>query len=397
MSEFSYFEILAPAGGPEALKAAVYAGADAVYLGGPAFGARANAQNFSREELAQAVEFCHARGVRVHVTVNILLKEKELPQALEFAEYLCSLPVDAVLVQDVGLFSLLRQRAPQLPLHASTQMSLHTPAGAKLLWELGAQRVVLSREMSLGEIREVGKACPVELESFVHGALCMSVSGQCQLSAMLGGRSGNRGLCAQPCRLPFAAPGGTGHDLSLKDLSFVREVGQLREAGVCSAKIEGRMKRPEYVAAAVSACRRAADGEEVPEKLLEELEAVFSRSGFTQGYLTGKRGSAMFGVRRKEDVTQATEKVFASLRGLYRGENQRVPVSLTLEAGEGQLTLTARTRKAGRLQPAPLPRRGLLPCPRSGVCSSFPKQGVRRSGRGRCPFPRRGRPAGCPP
>ena len=207
MSEISYFEILAPAGGPEALKAAVYAGADAVYLGGPAFGARANAQNFSREELAQAVEFCHARGVRVHVTVNILLKEKELPQALEFAEYLCSLPVDAVLVQDVGLFSLLRQRAPRLPLHASTQMSLHTPAGAKLLWELGAQRVVLSREMSLGEIREVGQACPVELESFVHGALCMSVSGQCQLSAMLGGRSGNRGLCAQPCRLPFAAPG----------------------------------------------------------------------------------------------------------------------------------------------------------------------------------------------
>ena len=354
MSEISYFEILAPAGGPEALKAAVYAGADAVYLGGPAFGARANAQNFSREELAQAVEFCHARGVRVHVTVNILLKEKELPQALEFAEYLCTLPLDAVLFQDVGLFSLLRQRAPRLPLHASTQMSLHTPAGAKLLWELGAQRVVLSREMSLGEIREVGQACPVELESFVHGALCMSVSGQCQLSAMLGGRSGNRGLCAQPCRLPFAAPGGTGHDLSLKDLSFVREVGRLREAGVCSAKIEGRMKRPEYVAAAVSACRRAADGEEVPEKLLEELEAVFSRSGFTQGYLTGKRGSAMFGVRRKEDVTQATEKVFASLRGLYRGEDQRVPVSLALEAGEGQVTLTARD-KEGRVAAASAP------------------------------------------
>src|SRR5699024_7055492 len=192
--------------------------------------------------------------------------------------------------------------------------------------------------------------------SFVHGALCMSVSGQCYLSALLGGRSGNRGLCAQPCRLPFAAPGGTGHDLSLKDLSFVREIGQLKQAGVCSAKIEGRMKRPEYVAAAVSACRRAADGEEVPQALLDQLEAVFSRSGFTQGYLTGargragftqgylagERGRAMFGGRRKEDVTQATEKVFASLRGLYRGENQRVSVFLDLKVQGEALLLTAR-------------------------------------------------------
>ena len=337
-----YFEVLAPAGGPEPLRAAVYAGADAVYLGGPAFGARANAQNFSREQLAEAVRFCHARGVRVHVTVNTLLKEKELPQALEFVEYLCTLPVDAVLVQDMGLFSLLRQRAPQLPLHASTQMSLHTPAGVKLLWDLGAERAVLSREMSLEEIEEVHQACPIQLESFVHGALCMSVSGQCLFSALLGGRSGNRGLCAQPCRLPFAAPGGTGHDLSLKDLSFVREIGQLKQAGVCSAKIEGRMKRPEYVAAAVSACRRAADGEEVPQALLDQLEAVFSRSGFTQGYLTGERGRAMFGVRRKEDVTQATEKVFASLRGLYRGENQRVSVFLDLKVQGEALLLAAR-------------------------------------------------------
>ena len=155
--------------------------------------------------------------------------------------------MDAVLVQDMGLFSLLRQWAPALPVHASTQMSLHTPGGVKLLWELGASRVVLSRELSLEEIREIRRACPVELESFVHGALCMSVSGQCYLSALLGGRSGNRGSCAQPCRLPFAAPGGTGHDLSLKDLSFVQEVGQLKEAGGCSAKIEGRMKRPEYL------------------------------------------------------------------------------------------------------------------------------------------------------
>lgn len=357
-------EILAPAGGPEALRAAVFAGADAVYLGGPAFGARANAKNFSREELAQAVEFCHGRGVRVHVTVNILLKDQELEEALDFVRFLCGLPVDAVLVQDVGLFSLLRERAPQLPLHASTQMSLHTPQGVKLLWELGASRVVLARELSLEEIREIRQACPVELESFVHGALCMSVSGQCYFSALLGGRSGNRGSCAQPCRLPFAAPGGTGHDLSLKDLSFVEELGQLEQAGVCSAKIEGRMKRPEYVAAAVSACRRAAQGEAVPPQLLEDLQAVFSRSGFTKGYLTGERGASMFGVRRKEDVTGATEKVFSSLRGLYRGELARVPLSLTLTQEKGEILLQARDQEGREAvargpvseERAPLPR-----------------------------------------
>ncbi len=375
MMETQYFEILAPAGGPEALRAAVFAGADAVYLGGPAFGARANAKNFSRQELADAVAFCHGRGVRVHVTVNTLLKENELPQALEFVEFLCSLPVDAVLVQDMGLFAALRRRAPELPLHASTQMSLHTPAGAKLLWKLGAQRVVLSREMSLEEIREVRESCPVELESFVHGALCMSVSGQCYFSAMLGGRSGNRGLCAQPCRLPFAAPGGTGHDLSLKDLSFVREIGRLRQAGVCSAKIEGRMKRPEYVAAAVSACRRAADGEEVPQQLLSDLEAVFSRSGFTKGYLTGQRGKAMFGVRTKEDVTGATEKVFSSLRGLYRGELSRTPVDLELSQEQDQLILTVRDREGRQAAVSAPGGEGLSPLGKDRCVQQLSKTG----------------------
>lgn len=370
-----YFEILAPAGGPEALKAAVFAGADAVYLGGPAFGARASAKNFSREELAEAARFCHGRGVRVHVTVNTLLKDRELPDALDFVEYLCSLPVDAVLVQDMGLFSLLRQWAPALPVHASTQMSLHTPGGVKLLWELGASRVVLSRELSLEEIREIRRACPVELESFVHGALCMSVSGQCYLSALLGGRSGNRGSCAQPCRLPFAAPGGTGHDLSLKDLSFVQEVGQLKEAGVCSAKIEGRMKRPEYVAAAVSACRRAADGEQVPQQLLDGLEAVFSRSGFTKGYLTGQRGREMFGTRTKEDVTGATEKVFSSLRNLYRGEMQRVSVFLDLKVQGTELLLSAWDGEGHRAVSAAPLGEGLSLLPRERCGQQLKKTG----------------------
>ncbi len=192
---------------------------------------------------------------------------------------------------------------------------------------------------------------------------------------MLGGRSGNRGLCAQPCRLPFAAPGGTGHDLSLKDLSFVRKIGQLKQAGVCSAKIEGRMKRPEYVAAAVSACRRAADGEQVPQALLDQLEAVFSRSGFTQGYLTGERGVSMFGVRRKEDVTQATEKVFASLRGLYRGENPRVSVFLDLQCRGGQLVLTARDREGRQAVSAAPAGEGLSPLSQERCVQQLGKTG----------------------
>lgn len=338
-------EVLAPAGGWEALEAAVRSGADAVYLGGQAFGARASAKNFTREELARAVEYCHQRGVRVHVTVNTLLKNQELAPALEFVEYLCSLPVDAVLVQDMGLLALLRQRAPALPLHASTQMSLHSPAGVRLAQELGMARAVLARELTLQEIAAIRAGTEIELEAFVHGALCMSVSGQCLLSAALGGRSGNRGQCAQPCRLAFAAPGGTGHDLSLKDLSFVEGLPRLREAGVCSAKIEGRMKRPEYVAAATAASRLAADGKPVPRDLLEKLEAVFSRSGFTDGYLTGRRGRRMFGTRRKEDVTAATGKVLGQLRGLYRGERQSVPVDMELRLEGGEALLAVRDRE----------------------------------------------------
>lgn len=336
-------EVLAPAGSPAALKAAVFAGADAVYMGGALFSARANAANFSKEEMREAVAFARERSVRVYVTVNTLLKDSELSEALEFCEYLCALPVDGILVQDMGLFALLRAACPQMPLHASTQMSLHTPAGAALLKEIGASRVVLARELSLEEIRELSAQTDVELEAFVHGALCMSLSGQCYFSAMLGGRSGNRGRCAQTCRLPFAAPGGTGHDLSLKDMSFIGRIGALREAGVCSAKIEGRMKRPEYVAAAVSACRHAADGEAVPQDLLEDLGAVFSRSGFTDGYLSAHRGRDMFGIRTKEDVEGASGAVFASLHELYKNEMQRVPVTFCVRIFAGahpQLTVS---------------------------------------------------------
>ena len=332
----SCVEVLAPAGSGESLEAAVRAGADAVYLGGSAFSARASAKNFTNDQLRQAVEYCHARGVKVYLTVNTLLREDELPAVLSFLEFVCSLPVDALLVQDLGLFRLIRKAAPELPVHASTQMSIHTPAGARMLYEEGMERVVLARELSLLEMREIADSCPVELEAFVHGALCMSISGQCYFSAMLGGRSGNRGMCAQTCRLPFAAPGGTGHDLSLRDLSMITRMEELRRAGVCSAKIEGRMKRPEYVAAATAACRQSADGMPPDPQLLADLESVFSRSGFTSGYPDGKLGVEMFGTRTKEDVTGATSAVFARLHGLYREERQRVPVTLRLRVLSGE-------------------------------------------------------------
>lgn len=338
-SETSFIEILAPAGSEESLTAAVRSGADAVYLGGSRFSARASAKNFDDSSLRRAVCFCHARGVKVYLALNTLLLEEELPQALELASYACALSVDGILIQDLGLLRILKKCAPTLPLHASTQTSIQTPAGVRLLKEAGCSRVVLSREMSLKEMKEASSCAGcagIELEAFVHGALCMSVSGQCYFSSMLGGRSGNRGQCAQPCRLPFSCPGGTGHDLSLKDVSMIRRIEELARAGICCAKIEGRMKRPEYVAAAVSACRRAAQGEEIPPALLQNLEAVFSRSGFTTGYPDGKRGRSMFGVRTKEDAQAASRRVLGELRGLYREELQRIPVKISLFLREGK-------------------------------------------------------------
>lgn len=326
-------ELLAPAGSWEALQAAVRSGADAVYLGGDLFSARATAQNFDHETLKEAVAYCHGRGVKVYLAINTLLLNHELQQALELAEFACSLPIDAIIVQDAGLLYLLQQAAPHLPLHASTQMSIHTPEGVRLLAEQGLTRVVLSRELSLEEIREISDTLKnsghsdMELEHFVHGALCMSVSGQCYFSSLLGSRSGNRGQCAQTCRLPFSVQGGTGHDLSLKDLSAIDRIQELADAGVTSFKIEGRMKRPEYVAAATTAGRLALDNQTIPESLTENLGAVFSRSGFTTGYLDGKLGRNMFGIRTKQDVTGATNAVFGELHGYYKNERQSVPVT----------------------------------------------------------------------
>lgn len=327
-------EILAPAGTPEALAAAVRCGADAVYLGAKELNARRNAGNFDDAQLARAAAYCHARGVKVFLTLNTLARDNELAKAARIIELACMLHLDGLIVQDLGVAALARRMAPGLFLSASTQMSVHTPAGLRFLAQAGFSRAVLARELSLEEIRRLLQDSPIELEVFVHGALCMSVSGQCYLSGLLGGRSGNRGLCAQPCRLPFSAPGGTGFDLSLKDLSVIDRLTQLREMGVASFKIEGRMKRPEYVAAAVSACRNALAGEDDPE-LQGQLRAVFSRSGFTSGYFDGRLGREMFGTRQKEDVLSAAPALCALARR-YAKETPRIPVDFTLTAKAGE-------------------------------------------------------------
>lgn len=336
------FEILAPAGSMETLTAAVRSGADAVYIGTTRFGARASAKNFDYNQLKEAVEFCHKRGVKVYLTMNTLITDKELPQALETAQQAYKLPIDAIIVQDVGFADLLHKAMPDLHLHGSTQMSVHTPEGAKLLYALGFTRVVLSREMTKNEIAEVAKSCPIELEVFVHGALCMCVSGQCYFSSVLGGRSGNRGQCAQTCRLPFLVEGGTGNDLSLKDMSILENLRELQKIGVTSAKIEGRLKRPEYVASAVNVARQFYDTGTADEESCIQLKSVFSRSGFTNGYYTNNRGADMFGTRQKDDVMSATTKVLNQIHSIYKNEYQRIPVEMELTLRQNKpATLTA--------------------------------------------------------
>lgn len=376
-------EILAPAGTEEQLCAAVRTGADGVYMGYGSFNARAGAENISAESLKSAVMYCHERNVRLYVAMNTLVKDCELGDALYAAEDICQSGADGVIVQDLGAAKIFKDCAPHMPLHASTQMTVHTPSGAELLHNLGFKRVVLAREMSGAEIEQVVKSCNIETEVFVHGAHCMSVSGQCYLSSVLGGRSGNRGLCAQPCRLPFCSKDlkgertGTGHDLSLKDMSLVSHIEQLSKIGVTSLKIEGRLKRPEYIAAAVTVCRMAADGEPIPDGLFEKLEAVFSRSGFTDGYFTAKRGKAMFGYRRKDDVTAATGEVFSSLRQLYKDERAKVSVDFSLRAYTGEpLTLSVKDGvNAVTVSGDIVEKMKTAPTDREKLCSQLKKTG----------------------
>lgn len=336
-------EVLAPAGGMNSLIAAVRSGADAVYAGSTRFSARRNAENFDDTALRAAADYCRVRGVKLYLTLNIMIKQSELSEALRLAELAADCGVSGLILQDFGLASLIHRHLPDMPLHASTQMSVHSPAALSLLKKAGFCRVVAAREMSareLGDFCSTAARLDMEVEVFIHGALCMCVSGQCLLSAVLGGRSGNRGLCAGPCRLPFSASGGTGHDLSLKDLSLYDCVPKLADMRVASLKIEGRMKRPEYTAAATAVCRSAVDTGTVPPELMASLERVFSRSGFTDGYFNGKLGRDMFGIRTKEDVTAAAG-AFPSVHDIYRTERQNVAVDVSAEIKRGHpLSLT---------------------------------------------------------
>ena len=328
---------MAPAGNMDSIYAAVRTGADAVYLGLKDFSARRNAENFDSESLREAVKYCHIRGVKVYVTLNTMIKGKEVSLAVKAAVDAYNCGVDAFIVSDLGLISVLREVLPEAVLHASTQMTVHSPAALEILKALNIKRVVLAREMSREEIKNFcaeAKKQNIEVEVFVHGALCMCVSGQCLLSSMLGGRSGNRGLCAGPCRLEFSAKGSGRYDLSLKDLSLLDELKELRSMGVTSIKIEGRMKRPEYVAAAVSACRDILDGKSTKE-LETAIRGVFSRSGFTDGYYKSKLGADMFGIRTKDDVLGAKEAL-PYIHTLYRSERQCVPIKISAEIRYGR-------------------------------------------------------------
>ena len=294
-------ELLAPAGSMEALKAAVQNGADAVYLGCGTFNARQSAKNFTPQTLAEAVKYCHVRGVQVHLTLNTLVSDREVPELTELIRHAATVGVDAFIVQDLNVAQLCRQIAPKIAIHGSTQMTVHSLPGVQLCAAMGMNRVVLSRELSREEIRHICANSPVEIEVFGHGALCMCYSGQCYLSSVIGGRSGNRGRCAQPCRQSYGyGRWENNYPLSLKDNCLVRYVRELEGMGVASLKLEGRMKRPEYVATVTSVYRRAIDEGVVTRDMKKDLMTAFNREGFTDGYYTGNVDTEMFGIRRDE-------------------------------------------------------------------------------------------------
>lgn len=338
-------EILAPAGNLDSLLAGIHSGADAVYFGYGELNARRNAKNFDEQSLAEASRLCKERGVKMHMTVNTMVYDREYDEVLRTLEIACKYGIDALIVQDLGVAKIVREAAPEMKMHASTQLTVHNVSGAWQAKELGFSRVVLAREMSREEILQVTTQVPVETEVFVHGALCMCVSGQCYMSSVIGERSGNRGLCAQPCRLPFASgrKGDSGYALSLKDLSLADRVKELMALGVDSFKIEGRMKRPEYVAAAVSQFKEAVRGAQADMDL---MAAVFSRSGFTKGYFDAKLGQEMFGTRQKEDVL-ASQKVLKKLSDMASKDVVRVGVDFSFIMKENEPAVLSASDEEG--------------------------------------------------
>lgn len=349
-------ELLAPAGSFEALLAAVEGGADAVYFGGRAMNARAFAKNFDGEETARAIDYLHLHGRRAYVTLNTLLSSRELEGALEYAASLYRLGVDALIVADLGLMRLLHEAIPGLELHASTQASVHSSAGADLLCDaLGVSRVVLARELSLENIRSAVKTAKPEIEIFLHGALCVSHSGQCLFSSLVGGRSGNRGACAQPCRLPY----GGGYPLSLRDLCLAEHIPALIDSGVSSLKIEGRMKSPTYVHGVSRIYRRLLDeGRGARQDELDELARLFSRGGFTDRYLSGRHDKPMTGIRSAQDKAEsqrlAEGKRFSQTTAAISGHCEilcGMPARLTLSLGERTVAVSGAVPSPARTAP----------------------------------------------
>lgn len=334
-------ELLAPAGSMEALRAAVQNGANAVYLGCGTFNARQSAKNFTPQTLTEAVKYCHVRGVAVHLTLNTLVSDKEMSELIDLIRHAANSCVDAFIVQDLGVVQLCRQTAPQIPIHGSTQMTVHSLPGVLLCAAWGMTRVVLSRELSAEEIRYICRSSPIEIEVFAHGALCMGYSGQCYLSSAIGGRSGNRGRCAQPCRQSY----GYGrwenkHPLSLKDNCLIPYLQALEEMGVASIKLEGRMKRPEYVATVTRVYRQALNTGKVSRPMVDSLLTAFNRQGFTDGYYTGNIGKSMFGIR--EDTTEDSTWLKEARQSYEATENPLVPIQFQahISLEESLLTVT---------------------------------------------------------
>ena len=347
-------ELLAPAGSVEALRAAVQNGANAVYLGCGAFNARQGAKNFTPQMLAEAIKYCHIRGVAVHLTLNTLVSDREMQEVAALVRHAANSGVDAFIVQDLGVVRICKQIAPHIPIHGSTQMTIHSLSGVLLCAQWGLSRVVLSRELSREEIRYICQNSPIEIEVFAHGALCMSYSGQCYLSAAIGGRSGNRGRCAQPCRQSY----GYGrwqnqYPLSLKDNCLIHHLQELKSMGVASLKLEGRMKRPEYVAAVTGVYREALDTGKVTNKMMDTLLRAFNRQGFTDGYYTGKTGQDMFGVRENQEDQQFYKQMRQTYESRERG---LVPITMQAAVTAGRFTLTVTDpegRKCTMEGPAP--------------------------------------------
>ncbi len=337
-------EILSPAGSFEALCAAVHSGADAVYVGGARFSARKNAQNFTDEELLRAVDFCHVRGVSVYVCCNTLMKDSELSEAMDFIHYAYEIGVDAIIIQDLGLLGLIRRELPDMPVHASTQMTVVNSEGVQLLSELGVKRVVLAREVTGAALKEIAKKTETELEYFVHGALCISYSGQCLMSSLLGGRSGNRGGCAQPCRLPYTLLKDgkpiTDHLplLCPKDLCLADRVQELKDMGIASLKIEGRMKSPEYVGVVTKVYGQAATSG-VSDEEIQDMLKFFSRGGSCSGYFDGCTYGNMMDPLGQTKISQ-------NLPALSQ-EKKRVPVTMSFVGKLGEAMTLTMIDKAG--------------------------------------------------